>query len=147
MNMPMEENAPSSPSDFAEPKKGLFGPRALLYAALSLALGAAAVGAGWRFHLKPLMAAERNRRQAELSLLRLYTLQEDYRNAHGTYANDLDAILAWAPDGAQLREKLKACVDLDTVAVIGDAKRFRLEINVLDPERTSVKIRGPVGER
>jgi len=47
----------------------------------------------------------------------------------------------------ELREKLKATVDINTLAVVGDANRFRLEVNVLDPQRTSVKIRGPLGER
>jgi len=38
-------------------------------------------------------------------------------------------------------------VDLNTLAVIGDENRFRLEANVSDPLRTSIKIRGPVGEQ
>lgn len=143
----MEETTPSSPSYFTLIGRSLADRRTLTYVALALALGAAGAGVGWRFYLKPLRAIADTRYQSHLCLMRLYDLQMAYRGANGTFANDLDALLASAPDGGRLREQLKASVDLDTLAVIGDANRFRLEANVLDPERTSVKIRGPLGER
>jgi hypothetical protein len=147
MDMAMEENAPSSPSPFAKLKRSLVEPRTLFYVALALALGAAGTGITWRFYLKPIRAVAETRYRAQAGLIRLYDLQVAYRKANGAYANDLDTLLMSAPDGAQLREKLKASVDLNTLAVVGDANRFRLEANVLDPERTSVKIRGPLGQR
>lgn len=147
MNPAMEETTPPSPSYFALIGRSLADRRTQTYLALSLALGAAGAGVGWRFYLKPLRAIADTRYQSHLCLMRLYDLQMAYRGANGTFANDLDSLLASAPDGGRLREQLKASVDLDTLAVIGDANRFRLEANVLDPERTSVKIRGPLGER
>ena len=102
---------------------------------------------GWKLYLQPLRAIADIRFQSHECLMRLYDLQMAYHEANGTFANDLDTLLASASDGAQLRAKLQASVDLGTLAVIGDENRFRLEANVLDPQRTSVKIRGPLGER
>jgi hypothetical protein len=114
---------------------------------LALALGAAGAGLYWAVKIKPLAAVAERRYQSHLALMRLYDLQLAYRAERGTYADGLDAILMFAPDGVQLREQLKASVDLNTVAVVGDRDRFRLEVNILDPERTSVKLRGPLGRR
>ena len=114
-----------------------------LYVGLACALGALAAFAGGRILLKPMRQLTVVRYQSHQGLMRLYELQVGYRAAHGTYANDLETLLASAPDGAQVRERLRTSVDLNTLAVVGDANRFRLEANVLDPDRTSVKIRGP----
>ena len=143
----MEESIPSEQTFFSRIKAGFTDKRALSYIALALALGGAGAGLGWKIYLKPLRATAYTRYNSHLCLMRLYDLQMAYRGAHGAFANDLDALLAFAPDGIQLRDKLKANVDLNTLAVIGDTNRFRLEVNVLDPERTSVKIRGPLGAR
>ncbi|MEK7233743.1 MAG: hypothetical protein AAB268_08000 [Elusimicrobiota bacterium] len=143
----MAPNTPSGPSYFSNLKERFSDPRTLSIIALSLALGAVGAGIGWHIYLKPIRAVASTRYQSHLCLMRLYDLQMAYRTAHETFANDLDTLLAAAPDGAQLREKLKATVDINTLAVVGDATRFRLEVNILDPERTSVKIRGPVGKR
>ncbi|MDO8756968.1 MAG: hypothetical protein Q7J64_03055 [Elusimicrobiota bacterium] len=122
-------------------------PRTLGIIALALAIGAAGAGIGWKIYLEPHRAIARTRFQAHNTLVRMYDLQMAHREAHGSFANDIDALLAAAPDAVAIRANLKSSVDLATLAVIGDEKRFRLEANVLDPLRTSVKIRGPVGER
>lgn len=143
----MAESTPAEPSLISNLKARFTDPRTLAYIALSLGLGAAGAGIGRQVYLKPIRALADTRYQSHLALMRLYDLQVAYRAANGTYANDLDTLLAAAPDAAQIREKLKATVDLNTLAVVGDASRFRLEANVLDPQRTSVKLRGPLGER
>lgn len=143
----MEESSPESPTYFSQLKRALTEPRTLFVVALALALGAAGAGVGWKLFLQPARAIAAIRYQSHLGLMRLYDLQVAYHGAHGTYANDLDTLLASAPDGAKLRAQLAATMDINTLAVIGDATRFRLEANVLDPQRTSVKIRGPLGGR
>lgn len=147
MNGAMEENASSTPSFLARYKARLSDPRTLYIIAAALAAGAAGAAAGWHIYLKPIRAIAAVRYQSHAGLMRLYDLQLAYHAKHGVYADGLDALLASTPDGAQLREKLKVTMDLETLAVIGDGDRFRLEANVLDPQRTSVKIRGPLGER
>ena len=138
----MEETA--TPSPFAQVLRKLREPRTLGSIALALALGAAGAGVYWQLALKPMRAVAATQYQSHIALMRLYDLQVAYGDANGRYANDLDALLMSAPDGAQLREKLKGCVDLNTLAVVGDANGFKFEANVLDPSRTSVKIRGPM---
>jgi len=122
-------------------------PRNLGMIALALALGAAAAGIGWKVYLEPQRAIAQTRFRAHNTLVKLYDLQMAYYKANGRFANELDALLAGAPEAAKIREELKSSVDLNTLAVIGDENRFRLEANVSDPLRTSIKIRGPVGER
>lgn len=122
-------------------------PRTLGLIALSLAIGAAASGIGWKFYLEPQRAIARTRFQAHNTLVKLYDLQMAHREANGRFANDIDTLLNGVPGAADIRAELKASVDLNTLAVIGDENRFRLEANVSDPLRTSIKIRGPVGER
>lgn len=146
MNVAMEENTPPSSSPIAKLKAAL-DKRALIIVALVLAVVAAGSAVYKKTVLKPELALATMRYEAQMGLMRLYDLQMEYRKGHEAYANDLEALLATAPDGAQLREKLKANMDISTLAVIGDADRFRLEANILDPQRTLVKIRGPLGER
>ncbi|MBI2790216.1 MAG: hypothetical protein HYX59_16220 [Elusimicrobia bacterium] len=141
----MEENTPSSP--LARLKASLGDKRALIIVALVLAVVAAGSAVYKKVVLKPELALATKRYETQMGLMRLYDLQMAYRKGHETYANDLETLLATAPDGAQLREKLKANLDIGTLAVIGDEDRFRLEANVLDPQRTLIKIRGPLGER
>jgi hypothetical protein len=138
----MEATAKFSP--LAELKSKLRQPRTWLFVVIALALGGAGAGIYWQVALKSMRAVAYTQYQSHLALMRLYDLQVAYRGAHGAYANDLDTLLMYAPDGAQLRAKLKGCIDLNTLAVVGDAARFRIEANVLDPARTSVKIRGPM---
>ena len=143
----MEETPPPSPTFASVLKTKLKEPRTFLIIAVSLALGAAGAGVGWMVVIKPARAIANIRYQSHLCLMQLYDLQMSYRGAHGAFANDLDTLLASAPNGAALREQLKGSVDLNTLAVVGDANRFRLEANILDPERTAVKIRGPLSGR
>ena len=143
----MEEQAASAPSFAASLKRRLFSRTALIALAVSLAAGWAGAMIARRVYLDPLQATAETRFRSHMSLMRLYDLQVAFRSARGTYANDLDTLLGSSPDGAKLRDQLKADIDINTLAVIGDANRFRLEANVLDAERTAVKIRGPFGER
>jgi hypothetical protein len=142
METNMEETASQSTS--AQVAARLKQPRTLIYVAVALALGAAGAGVYWQVALKPMRAVAETRYRSHVALMRLYDMQLAFRNANGRYANDLDTLLMSAPDGAKLRDSLKASVDLNTLAVFGDAKGFRFEANVLDPARTSVKIKGPM---
>jgi len=146
MDVAMEENTPPS-SPLARLKASLRDTRALIIVGLVLAVAAAGSAVYKKVVLKPELALATMRYEAQMGLMRLYDLQMEYRKGHEAYANDLEALLATAPDGAQLRDKLKASTDISTLAVIGDADRFRLEANIRDPQRTLVKIRGPLGER
>ena len=143
----MADNPTAGPSFLTKIKESFTDPRNLFYVLLAVVLGFAGAAAGWKLYIKPIRATADIQYRSHECLMRLYDLQMAYHGAHGTYAGDLDTLLASASDGAQLREKLKASVDINTLAVVGDASRFRLEINVLDPQRTSVKIRGPLGRR
>jgi len=138
----MEENAPS-PSALAQVMGRLSQPKTLVHIALGLALGAAGAAAGWAVYLKPMRAIAATRYRSHVALMRLYDMELSYHAARGTYANDLDTLLASAPDGDKVRAQLKTSVDLNTLAVVGTASWFRLEANILDPERTAVKFRGP----
>ena len=143
----MSESNQPSPSFFTTLKSTFTNRRNLLFIAIAVALGAAGAAVGSHLYLKPVRAIADSRYQSHLCMIRLYDLQMAYRGAHETYANDLDTLLATAPDAAELRAKLQANVDINTLAVVGDADRFRLEANVLDETRTAVKIRGPLGKR
>lgn len=112
-------------------------------AASLLIVAVVLIAGGWLFYVKPQNVEFAQRSQAHRSLMKLFDLQTAYHQVHGTFANNLDSLLAAAPDGPQVREQLKTCVDINTVAVVGDAERFKLEINVLDGRRTPMKIRGP----
>ena len=112
-----------------------------------LALGAAAAAAWWHVVAAPQEALVQKRVQATLDISRLYGLQLSYKRVKGTYANDLGSLLLIDPDGAALKARLAANVDLNTLAVVGDADKFKIELNVLDPERTLIKVKGPVAPR
>ena len=113
--------------------------------ALVLAAGAAGTAAGWKLWLEPMRPIAERRYQTHQALMRLYDMQLAYHGARGTYADDLESLLASAPDGARVGGILRANADYATLTVVGDARRFRLEANVLDPGRTVIKIRGPMG--
>lgn len=119
--------------------------------AVFVALGLAVAGTlgwaayVWKTELAPIKAVADLRFRSHNALMRLYALQLAHHKRTGAFANDLDSLLAGAPDADQVRAELKATVDLGTLAVIGDDRRFRLEANVLDAERTLVKFRGTAG--
>lgn len=143
----MADNDPKKESFFAAYKRRLVAqfslPAAVAFTVIS---GAAAYGY-WTLAVKPVRVIAQTRYKSHLAMMRLYDVQIAYRKTHDTYAKDLDSLLASVSDGPQLKAQLQATTDLSTLTVIGDAERFRLEANVLDPERTLVKFRGPTGGR
>ena len=116
----------------------------LMVIAVGLALGAAAA-AWWRVEVVPEQALVHKRYQSTLDIATLYGLQLSYKRAVGTYANDLASLLAFDPQGAALKASLAANIDMNTLTVVGDAAKFK--INVLDPDRTLIKVRGPIAPR
>ena len=139
----MADNEPSSP--LASLKSLVTSTRFLTVTAVLTVVSAAGAWGYWKVAVAPQIAIARVRFESHTALMRLYDLQLAYRKTHDTYAKDLDSLLASAADGPQLRAKLQETTDITTLAVIGDADRFRLEANVRDPERTLVKFRGPTG--
>lgn len=101
------------------------------------------VTGAWFFALKPMLKLNEMRYESTLDVERLYGLQLRHKKAKGTYANDLVSLLALAQDGPALKADLVANVDLNTLAVVGDTRRFKIEINVLDGDRTAIKVTGP----
>ena len=114
---------------------------------ISIAAGAVAglgLGAGyWHVVVKPQNALQQKRFESTIDLAKLYGLQLTYKKTKGTYANDLDSLLTLSPDGAALKASLAANADMTTLAVVGDAKKFKIELNVLDDVRTPIKVKGP----
>jgi hypothetical protein len=117
----------------------------------SLAIGIVVglpIAAGYRrFRIQPQLEANQKRYQATLDVAKLYALQISYKKVRGTYANDLDSLLAYAPNGAALKADLAANADLGTLAVDGDKDKFKIELNVLDADRTPIKLQGPLTDR
>jgi hypothetical protein len=115
----------------------------------ALIAASAALGLGLQFVVKRVQGdadqvITRKRYQASMDLAQMYGLQVAYKKAKGTYANDLASLLAISPEAAALKASLAANVDMNTLAVVGDANKFKIELNVLDPDRTPIKIRGPM---
>jgi hypothetical protein len=128
-------------------KQRMTSPTALRAAAAGLLLGAAAGGAWWRCSYLPAQALVQKRVQSTLDIAELYRLQLSYKQAKGTYASDLGSLLLIDPAGQALKASLAANVDMTTLAVVGDAHKFKIELNVLDPDRTLIKVKGPVAPR
>jgi hypothetical protein len=122
-------------------------PATLRLIVAALAVGAAASGAGWWFWLKPQLDVARLRSETTADVLTLYGLQMRYHQRKRTYANDLDSLLALEPDGAARKARMNGHLDLSTLAIVGDATKFKIEANVLDLQRTLIKIRGPIRDR
>lgn len=115
--------------------------------AAGLALGTAVAGAWWKIYVVPEQALVRKRYQSTMDIARMYGLQLSYKRAHGTYANDFASLLSIDPDGAALKASLAANVDMNTLTVVGDANKFKIELNVLDPDRTPIRVKGPVAPK
>jgi hypothetical protein len=128
-------------------KERLFSAQALKMLVLTAALGAAAAAGGWQVWLKPQRDVARMRFETTRDVLSLYGLEMQYKKAKGVYASDLDALLALAPDGAARKADMGRHLDLTTLAIVGDAQKFKIEANVLDADRTLIKIRGPIQDR
>lgn len=93
---------------------------------------------------KPQQALTQKHYATSQDVLELYRLQIRYKTARGAYANDLDSLLSITPDAAARKARMGEHLDMSTLAVVGNAKHFKIEANVLDPERTFVSIRGPI---
>jgi hypothetical protein len=128
-------------------KRRLNEPRTWLVIAGGLLVGAAAAGVWWKFWLVPEKALVEKRYQSTLDIARLYGLQLSYKRVHGTYANDFASLLSVAPEAAELKGSLAANVDMNTLTVVGDANKFKIELNVLDGDRTPIRVKGPVAEK
>jgi len=142
---------PPQPAAAAAPprphwKETLLAPRSLKLICGALALGAAVSGGAWKLWLQPQRDLAERRYATSLDVAKLYGLQKRYYRLKGVYANDVDSLLALEPDGAALKARMGEHLDLATLTVVGNAKQFKIEANVLNPERTLVKIRGPISE-
>ena len=118
-------------------------PAGLLGAALAIAAGGGIGIVAGRMVAEPHRKLGELRFKAQTVMFKLHDLQRDFRRAKGQYANGLDALLASTPEGPAIRKELSERVDMNTLVVKGDAKAFRLEANILDPERTLIKLKGP----
>jgi hypothetical protein len=147
-NAPAPEPAPApAESRLTHMKRLVSQPKALgLFAGLLL-LGAGGVVAWRQVVLKPVRAIAEKRRGAHEALIRLYDLQMAHHRRRGTFANDLETLLAGSPDAQKIRDLIKANSDPNTLTVVGDADSFKLEANVLDPQRTIIKFRGPFPDK
>lgn len=126
--------------------EGLFTKTSLLVAALTL-LSAAGAGFGYYWlELKPKIDAADKRFVTVRAVMRLYGLQKTHKQRFGTYANDLNALLRLMPNGESFKSEVASSLDLNTLTVVGNAEQFKIEANMLDAERTLVKIRGPIPE-
>ena len=119
----------------------------LMAVAGGLAIGAAAAAGWWHVAITPQRALDQKRYQATMDLATLYGLQLTYKRVKGTYANDLGSLLLIDPEGEALKARLAANVDMNTLAVVGDGDKFKIELNVLDPDRTLIKVKGPIAPR
>ncbi|MDE2491190.1 MAG: hypothetical protein KGM24_10105 [Elusimicrobia bacterium] len=136
-------------SDAAAPStwlQRLTSPRSLAAAAVGLLVGLGAAFVGQRVLLRPKKETARRRYETTRDVMRLYGLQLQYKKEKGVYANGLDSLLSVAPDAAALKAGFADHLDTTTLEVDGNAASFRIEANVLDADRTLVKIKGPVPE-
>lgn len=139
----MEDPASPAPSSWSQ---RLFAPRNLASMAAGLVLGSALVGGIWWFYTKPRVEAAQKIYDATMDLWVLYDLQLASKRSTGAYVNGLDALLATTKDGPALKTRLAGHIDLNTAAIVGEAAKFKIELNVLDKDRTLVKIKGPIDE-
>jgi hypothetical protein len=107
-------------------------------------IGAAIAGAYRQFVLLPALALNQKRYEASLDISTLFGLQLAYQKSKGVFASDINALLSVAPDPDALRKSLAANVDMNTLTVVGNRDKFKIEMNVLDPDRTLYKISGPI---
>jgi hypothetical protein len=128
-------------------RERLFSAATLKALAAVAVIAAASTFAAWRIWLKPQREIARMRYETSNDVLQLYALQQRYATAKGTYASDLDSLLALTPDPAARKRMMGEHLDLATLTVVGDARKFKIEANVLDAERTLVKIRGPITDK
>ena len=121
-------------------------PRTWLGIAAAMLAGAVVAGVWWKLWFVPEQALVEKRYQATMDIARMYGLQLSYKRAHGTFANDFASLMTVAPEAAELKARLAANVDMNTLTVVGDASKFKIELNVLDGQRTPIRIKGPIPE-
>jgi hypothetical protein len=143
----MDSAQPAAPAPAPSKLASLASPKALKILAISIALGVGSFAATYFLVYGPARATAKRRYDAQMAMLKLYDLQTAYRAARGTYAGSLEELLASSPEGPALRAELAANADINTLTVVGDEEKFKLEANVLDSERTLIKIKGPLEER
>jgi hypothetical protein len=124
----------------------LLSARTLTTVAAGLLIGLGAAFVGRRVWLAPKKEIARRRFETARDVMRLYGLQLRYKKEKGVYANDLDSLLSVDPDAAELSAGFADHLDTTTLEIDGSSTTFRIEANVLDAERTLVKIKGPVPE-
>jgi len=121
-------------------------PRTLLSLAAGVLVGVAGAAGGWWLWLKPQREAAHLRYEAMMDVLKLYDLQVKHKQARGAYADGLETLLASTGEREAIKARLAAHVDMNTIAVVNMGEKFRVEVNVLDPDRTLMKIKGPPPE-
>ncbi|MEK7384240.1 MAG: hypothetical protein AAB262_13260 [Elusimicrobiota bacterium] len=126
-------------------RQRLLRPPAFSSMAVGLVLGAAIAGGHWWFQVKPRVEAARKIHDATMDLWTLYDLQMANKRSSGIYVNGLNALLATTKDGPALKARMAGHIDLNTVAILGDADKFKVELNILDANRTLLKVKGPIG--
>jgi len=111
---------------------------------LPIVVGGVIAGANWQFRVKPQLEASRKIYDATMDMWTLYDLQMRNKESTGGYINGLGALLATGEDGPALKARMAEHVDLNTIAVVGDDEKFKIELNVRDKDRTLLKIKGPI---
>ncbi|MDE2510039.1 MAG: hypothetical protein KGL74_02855 [Elusimicrobia bacterium] len=114
------------------------------YIAAGLAVGAAAAFGARKAWLNPQQEAANVRYETLMDVTKLYDLQEEYFKAHGVYADGLDTLLTSVPDREAFKKRMASHLDLTTIAIVGGPKKFRVEANALDKDRSLIKLRGPI---
>lgn len=112
--------------------------------AAGLALGALGAAGGWWFWLKPQRDLARVRYETFQDVSTLFSLQLHYKKVKGVFAPDLDALLTLSPDRDAFKARMADHLDMNTIAVVGDADKFKVEANVLDKDRTLIRLKGPI---
>lgn len=119
-------------------------PKFLAAIAAGLAVGALGAAGGWWFWLKPQRDVARLRYETMQDVSTLFGLQRHYKEVRGAYAPDLDALLTLSPDRDAFKAHMAQHLDLNTIAVVGSTDAFKIEANVLDSDRTLIRIKGPI---
>lgn len=110
---------------------------------LGTGLAAILLAGAWAVWIRPMKAEAKMQAETSMDVSALFALQLKYKEAKGVYANDLDTLLSISPDRDAIKARLSRNVDMATFAVVGDAAKFKIEANMLDGERTLIKMKGP----
>lgn len=132
-----------------EPMETAASPRRFSWplAAGAVVLGLLGAAAGVKVFLAPKRDLAVLRAESVKDVMTLYELQMAYKKRHGTFVDGAELLISKARDREGLRARLASHVDMATLTVVGDAEKFKIEANVLDAERTLLKIKGPIDGR